>query len=67
MRFLYATGDYKEARKCLKNFAKKTGSDIDDAYIDTFEAQLRKQKKSANTEERTLSTLDLFRNGRRKN
>ena len=66
MRFLYATGDYEEARKCLKNLAQKTGSEIDDAYIDTFETQLRKQRKSENKEERTLSTIDLFRNGRRK-
>ena len=65
IRYLYANGQYEEGRKCLKNLAEKTKTLLDDDFIDDFEAKLKSQQKGEVTKEKTLTTLDLFRNGHR--
>ena len=49
----------------MKNLAEKTKTLLDDDFIDDFEAKLKSQQKGEVTKEKTLTTLDLFRNGHR--
>jgi len=62
-RFMYSSGQYDKARESVKQIAKKTGTDIDDDFLDNFENEMRKQKNK-NTVKSTYSTIDLFTNGK---
>ena len=39
-RFMYSSGQYDKARECIKQMAKKTGTDLDDEFLDIFEDEM---------------------------
>ena len=41
---MYSSGQYEKARESVKQIAKKTGTEIDDDFLDNFENEMRKQK-----------------------
>ena len=62
-RFMYSSGQYDKARECVKQIAKKTGTDLDDEFLDIFEREMKKQKNKG-TVKSTFTTIDLFTNGK---
>ena len=65
-RFMYASGQYEEARKSLKVFAAKTGAEgIDDEFIDMFESEMKRLNGKNSNAKTTFTTIDLFTNGKK--
>ena len=62
-RFMYSSGQYDKARECLQQMAKKTGTDLDNEFLDIFEDEMKKQRNKT-TVKSTFSTIDLFTNGK---
>ena len=60
---MYSSGQYDKARECLQQMAKKTGTDLDDEFLDIFEDEMKKQRNKT-TVKSTFSTIDLFTNGK---
>ena len=66
-RFLYGKDRFHEGRKILKEFAKGTGTNLSDEFLDEFESGMRLDKSAGDTalqSQTQFSIADLFRDRR---
>ena len=59
--YLYKSGKSEKGRQTLKTFAKKTGTELSEKFLDDFEVSFSKEKTSEVSSNKTFSIFDLFR------
>ena len=62
--YLYKSGKSEKGRQTLKTFAKKTGTELSEKFLDDFEVSFSKEKTTEVSTNKTFSILDLFRHRR---
>ena len=62
--YLYKSGKSGKGRETLKTFAKKTGTELSENFLDEFEVNISEEKTTEVSSNKTFSIFDLFRHRR---